>query len=244
MVPREFESLLYFRRFSNNQGYAAAWGLFTVEERTSGYFPAPGYNNINWEYWRVFRTAAYSEPLECVHARRTAFGGSEIRIDENRRTPDRSLIFLQPNQAMQAIGHLRLRWCVSGVLEVPNFCISSALSDSIRLKFGVMHEDGLHQIEMLRAATTLQPGTFDVFGFYVPGKSLYGAIEIVEHLGDDQFDSHAFHVSSDDKLEVGDELWGWHVGKIGEARIEARRLMAIVAATSDRLVPALLIQNC
>ena len=186
------------------------------------YFPAPLSERLEWQVRQEFASVAHGEPLECVHARRAAFGGEEIYIDTDRITPDRCLLFPTPNLEMRSFGHVQIRWCVPNVLETPKFCIGSAVSDQSRVKWGL----GPHRIEMLKAATILQPNTFDVFEFFVPTKGLIGAADIVEHQQDDLFDSHVFSVSSDTALDVGDELWGWYAGSIGEARIVASRLVA------------------
>lgn len=159
----------------------------------------------------------------------------EIYIDADRVTPDCCLLLPTPELAMGAYGHVQLRWCVPGVMEIPRFCIGSAMSDQCRVKWGL----GPHRIEMLKAATTLRPSTFDVFGFFVPTKGLIGAAEFVGHQQNDLFDSHIFSIAYDCDIDAGDELWGWYAGGIGEARIEAKRLIAIDTNVSGQAVPAL-----
>lgn len=235
MLPAECESVVYFRRFPNNFDYASITHLFNGDNCDAGYFPTPASEHIAWNFRQEFASVNYGEPLECVHARRAAFGGEDIYIDADRVTPDRCLIFPRPNLAMRAYGHVQVRWCVPGVMEIPKFCISSAMSDQSRIKWSL----GPHSIDMLKAATTLRPDTFDVFGFHVPDKCLFGAVEIVCHQGDDLFDSHVFSFSSDCNLDVGDELWGWYAGSIGDARIHATRLIAVVTGISGQSVPEL-----
>lgn len=235
MFPAEYETVVYFRRFPNNYDYGSITSLFSDDNHRIRYFPSPSSERLEWQVRQEFASVAYGEPLECVHARRAAFGGEEIYIDADRVTRDRCLLFPNPNHAMRSHGHVQVRWCVPDVMETPRFCIGSAMSDQSRLKWGL----GPHRIEVLKAATTLKPNTFDVFGFYVPTKELLGAAEIVEHQEGDLFDSHVFCILSDADLDVGDELWGWYAGSIGEARIVATRLIAVVTDISGRPVPTL-----
>ena len=235
MFPAEYETVVYFRRFPKNYDYASITSLFSDDHHHFGYFPSPLSERLEWQVRQEFASVAYGEPLECVHARRAAFGGEEIYIDADRVTPDRCLLFPDRSRAMRSHGHVQVRWCVPDVMETPRFCISSAMSDQSRLKWGL----GPHYIEMLQAATKLKPKTFDVFGFYVPTKKLFGAVEIVEHQEGDLFDSHVFCISSDTDLDVGDELWSWYVGSIGETRIVVKRLVAVVTDITGRAVPKL-----
>jgi len=235
MIPAEYEKLAYFRRFPNNYDYASITPLFSDDDHRRGYFPRPSSERLEWQVRQEFASVAYGEPLECVHARRAAFGGDEIYIDVDRTTPDRCLILPKPNREMATLGHVTLRWCVPNVMEIPRFCISSAMSDQSRVKWNL----GPHRIEMLKAATRLRPNTYDVFGFHVPNKRLIGAAEINRHLDGDLFDSHIFAASSDTDLDVGDELWGWYAGSIGDAKIVATRLIAVVTKLSGQPVPKL-----
>lgn len=235
MVPPEYEPLAYFRRFPNNYDYASIAPLFDNRNCNSGYFPIPKPDHITWKVRQEFASINYGEPLECVHARRFAFGSEDIYVDETRTTPDRCLIFPTSKGVMSTYGHVQLRWCVPGVMEIPKFCIGSAQTDQSRVQWGL----GPHSIETLRAATKLVPHAFDVFGFVVPDKHVIGAVEIVRKISDDLFDAHVFAVSSDLDLAVGDELWGCYSGNIGDTRISASRLVAVVKHVSGDPVPPL-----
>lgn len=235
MIPAEYETVVYFRRFPNNYDYASITSLFSDDNNRVGYFPPPLSERLEWQVRQEFACVGYGEPLECVHARRAAFGGEEIYIDADRATPDRCLVFPETSCVMDAHGHVQIRWCVPDIMEIPKFCISSAMSDQSRVKWNL----GPHRIEMLKAATTLRPDTYDVFGFYVPNKSLIGAVEIVSHQDGDLFDSHVFTASADTGLSVGDELWGWYAGSVGDTRITATRLIAVATKLSGQSVPKL-----
>jgi len=237
MFPSEYEAVDYFRRFpnDNNKAYASITSLFSDNNHSAGYFPSPSSERLEWQVRLEFASFDYGEPLECAHARSAAFGGTGIHIDADRVTPDRCLLFPDPNCAMRSHGHVQVRWCVPNLMETPSFCIGSVMSGKIALELGIEP----YSLELLKAATTLKPNTFDVFGFYVPTKKLIGAAEIVEHLEGDLFDSHVFCSLSDADLDVGDELWGRYAGSIGEARIVATRLLAVVTDISGRPVPTL-----
>lgn len=234
MVPRDYSSLLYFRRFPDSYGYCWVNGLFSDANATQGYFPESQVP-MHWEYPCEFSSVDYGEPLECVHARRTAFGGSEARIAEEAITPDRSLLFSTPSQRMESYGHVSIRWTVPGVMEVPKFCISSATSDQNRVQWGF----GPHRIEMLQAALTLEPSQYDVFGFCTPDQRLIGAVEFTGLRYGESFGGHVFVAANGRELMIGDELWGWYTCNIGDTQLQARRLLAIVERIPGLPVPKL-----
>jgi hypothetical protein len=234
MVPARYESLLYFRRFPANYGRCAVYYLFEDGNPKSGFFPQEA-THIEWEILCEFASVAYSEPLECVHARRRAFGCSEVRIFEDMTTPDRSLLFSSPDNGMESYGHVSIRWKPTGVMEVPMFCIRSATSDKCSVELGLE----LHDLQMLRAALTLEPARYDVFGFCTSDRAVCGAAEFTGNRRDKSFDVHVFVVAEARKLSVGDELWGWYAGDIGEARVHAKRLLAVVEKIPGLAVPRL-----
>ncbi len=179
---------------------------------------------------------AYDEPLECVHARRAAFEGSEIRIEDELETPDRTLLFGEADQPMNAYGHVLIRWQVSSLLEVPKFCIDSAQSDHLSFELDM---DVHHPLETLQAAVTLTPARFDVFGFHTPDKQLYGAVEFTGRQEGELYEVHLFATGDKRKLAVGDQLWGYYCCEIGQTQVEAKGLLAIVEKISGQPVPRL-----
>jgi len=147
--------------------------------------------------------------------------------------PDRFLLFATPNQRMQCYEYVAIRWMVPSVLEVPKFCVSSACSDQYRVEFPFPSKD----IEMLRAALTLKPRRYDVFGFYTPDQGLLGAVEFRTTFDKELFYTDVFVAYDDRPLMVGDELWGWYTGKIGETQLQAKGLLAVVERVPKRPVP-------
>lgn len=235
MVPTQYESLLYFRRFPANYDRCSVHHLFEDGNTKNGFFPQQT-TGLEWRYPCEFASVAYGEPLECVHARRRAFGGAQALISDGTTTLDRSLLFTSPNHhRMETYGHVSIRWKPTGVMEVPQFCIGWVASDQSSVELGLE----LHDLEMLRAALTLEPARYDVFGFCTADGSLIGAAEFTGNRKEKSFDVHMFVVAGIRKLAVGDELWGWYTCAIGEARVEAKRSLAVVEEIPGLAVPPL-----
>ena len=234
MVPTEYASLNYFRRFAESFASCCVVDLFVSSNRKQGYFPLEKVQ-FAWSHPCEFVSTAYREPLECVHARRMAFGTLGACIESEIRMPERSLLFSTTNQRMTSYGHVSIHWKLSGVLEVPRFIVSSATSDQLRVQLGF----GERSIEMLKAAATLKPAEFDVFGFCTPDQRLIGAAEFTGQRQDDLYEAHLFTVDNGRELMVGDELWGYSACTLGAAKVEARCLLAVVEQIPGLPVPPL-----
>lgn len=233
-VPTELESLCYFRRFPRNYGYCAVNPLFSDVSARQGFFPGSAVA-LEWEYPCELSSVAHDEPLECVHARRTAFGDGHARIDQDASTPDRSLLFQSPHQSMNSYGNVSIHWKPTGVLELPAFCIQSALVDDFRVKNGF----DPHYLEMLQAALTLAPARFDVFGFVTTDGMIVGAAEFTGKRTGHTYGVHVFVVGGSRELCAGDELWSWQTRNVGATRLEAQLHVATIQQIPGHSVPAL-----
>ncbi len=243
MTLSSARSLAYIRGFPNGPGDCAVHHLFD-DVGCSGYLPQSNVL-IEWDYPCEFICVQYDEPLPFVQARRKAFGGSLARFTSDaarvaRRARiaaclesfDRLLVFGCPNQSMESYGYAFIRWNVPGVLEMPSFCIDSAMSDQARLQWGFSSTD----LKLLRAASSLKPRQGDVFGFITEDERLMGAVEFTGTVIGELHEVHILTTGSR-KLLAGDELWGWHTGQIGETRVEAKRMLATVEHNLDCLCP-------
>ena len=138
---------------------------------------------------------------------------------------------------MQSYCEVLIRWAASSILEVPQFCISCALTDQNRIEWGFEP----HSNALLRAALTLEPSAHDVFGFYTADERMFGAVEFTRTRIGELYRVHVFSTPSDRGLMVGDELWSWYSGNIGETQLQAKRLLAVVERVPDAIVQ---IRNC
>lgn len=109
------------------------------------------------------------------------------------------------------------------------------MSDYYRVQWGSFF--GERDLEMLKAAATLKPAEFDVFGFCTPDQRLIGAAEFTGRQQDDLYEAHLFTVDNGRELMVGDELWGYSACIIGTAKVEARCLLAVVEQIPGLPVP-------
>lgn len=232
------ESLLYLRHWPNGDNYCDLNLLFLNGNPKRGNIAGTRIE-LTWEYLQEFVSTAYSEPLECVHARRDAFGGSSIRIlssSSKLDVPCRRLLSNKTEFATYQKGFVRLRWLLASVFEVPKFCIASALSEKGRVDWGFEPR----RIEMLRAAMQIKPTRFDVIGFTTIDGDLLGAVEFVEMKDESLCVAHIVAVSRNDrKLRAGDELLSCFIGHIGDTSIFAERHVLDVLDVGEADVPEL-----
>ncbi|MFO0940220.1 MAG: hypothetical protein U0930_05580 [Pirellulales bacterium] len=232
------ESLLYLRHWPQSDNCGELHLLFADGNPKQGIIVGVQHSTVHWKYSCEFVSTAYSEPLECVHARRRAFGGASITFDITLPAdfPDRCLLSNLKHNTEFRLGSVKVKWLLKTVFEVPAFCVNIALSQKSRVDWGFEHD----QIEMLKAAMTISPNPFDVIGVYTPDGDIVGAIEFAGHLADDVYTAHMVAVARNKRsLSIGDRLYGRYSGNIGETRLITERCLFEILDVGDHIIPAL-----
>ncbi|WP_425615649.1 hypothetical protein NA78x_005579 [Anatilimnocola sp. NA78] len=234
------ESLQYVRRWPNNDNHGHHQELFADCNITKG--RVVGRTDVTLE-WRVpceIGSYKYDEPLECVHARRHAFGGSSIRFDKPvpADIPERCLVSDRSYQAVYRCRSIRLRWLLDNVFEVPQFCVGLAISERFRVEYECF-EDGT-SLQMLKAAMQIKPKPYDIVGVYTDDFNLQGAVEFAEHVGDDIYLGHVIAATAEGRqLCPGDRLFGRDSRLIGQTKITAERCLFEVLEVGEQPIPPL-----
>ncbi len=232
------ESLLYLRCWPQSDNYGDLHLLFANGNPKQGMTVGAQHSTLHWEYSCEFVSTAYSESLECVHARRRAFGGASITFDIKppKNLPDRCLLSNVKHNTEYRFGSVKVKWLLKTVFEVPEFCIATALSEKSRVDWGFERD----RIEMLKAAIIITPKCFDVIGLYTTDGDIVGAIEFAGHLSDDNYTANLIAVAKNERyLSIGDKLYGRYTGTIGDTPLIADRCLFEILDLGNRPIPAL-----
>jgi len=220
---------------------AGLYGLFADGNERFGFaLDGDSSRSISWTDPCEFLSVKYDEPLEQVHARRSAFGGSHIRLDDTAvlELPGRYLVVqdLSSDTKLYQRGNIRVEWLLSGVFEVPAFCVGLATGARCQVEFGF----GDERIKVLKAALTLCPKALDVVGVTTEDHSLCGAFEFGTSLENNRYLGHFIGLSySGRELQPGDLLHGHYESKIGETQLTAQRALLRVVDVGSPHVPPL-----
>jgi hypothetical protein len=215
-------------------------GLFADDNIKQGVVVGQTDATLRWTVPCEFVSTIYDEPLECVQARRQAFGGECIRFDAPIPTgfPERCLLSSQVHATEYRRGSIRLRWLLDTVFEAPKFCVMVAFAEYLRVEHDwFAHSDSL---KMLQAAMHIKPTTYDVVGVYTEDLKLQGAIEFCVHVEDNVYLGHMIAATEQHRqLRAGDRLFGRYSGLIGKTKIAAERCLFEVLEVGEQPIPPL-----
>jgi hypothetical protein len=196
---------------------------------------------LNWHVPQEFGSPHYDEPLECVHARRRAFGGGSLCVEFETPIPadlpERCLLSQQVHSTEYRRGFVRLRWLLDTVFEVPGFCVGVAMAQRWRVDPIYWSPSG-DSLEFLQAAMQIKPRPHDVIGVYTADFQLQGVVEFAEHVADDIYLGHLIAATEQRRqLLAGEQLFARHSGLIGKTTITAERCVFEVLEVGDQPIP-------
>lgn len=195
---------------------------------------------LNWHVPQEFGSPHYDEPLECVHARRRAFGGSTLCVEFETPVPadlpERCLLSERVHLTEYRRGFIRLRWLLDTVFEVPGFCVGVACMQRWRVEYNCFANGD--SLEFLQAAMQIEPRPHDVIGVYTADLQLQGVVEFAEHVADDIYLGHLIAATEQGReLRAGEQLFCRYSGMIGKTVISAERCLFEVLEVGDQPIP-------
>jgi hypothetical protein len=239
--------LMLIRAFQNWEGGCGLYDLFACSNARNGIVVSQDYPRpISWSLSQEIVSVAYCEPFECVHARKQAFPCVDITLDDERALnfPGRYLLTqtLSPSEGLYERGNLTVEWLLTGLMEVPAYCLGLPLLEQARVELGLTS----NHFDISTAARSLKPNRFDIVGAITSDRCLRGAIEFDSHLGGNHYLAHFIGLAQFKReLRPEDLLHGRCEAWIGETHLTAERpLLRVVDVGLPEVPPLRLPGDC
>ena len=229
-----YEQLALIRGFNDTAEFVGFDSLFSSTNRKRGYVVGNGSEEVHWRFAQIFVTGEEVESFDCKRARRMACGDALIEFDEPcpLSFPGRYLIADESALELVTRQRVKIRWQLSGLIEMPQFCVSVVERETWAV-LGPIAVEGI-PLSVLGAAADLKPRQWDIFGFVTEDERLAGALEIVGPCDGDVYEVNVIAARETPRaLKAGDPLWAKYGSRIKKTDIYAEAMIAEVLEVGD-----------